>query len=77
MMEFDTVQSLQNLSHAVSGCHDSVLSRKVEEHDDYQPVCAHITARVHASPQTEWGSGLLAVNVPLEVVGNQAVTNTP
>ena len=53
MMEFDTFQSLQNLSHAVRGGHDSVLSGKVEKHDDHQQICAHITARVYASPLTE------------------------
>ena len=76
MMELKTFQSLQNLSHAVRGCHDSVLFRKVEKHDDYQQMCAHITARVYASPQTEQRSGMFTVKVVPDV-GDYALTNTP
>ena len=79
-MEFDTFPSLQNLSHAARGCHDSVLSQRVKQkgktHDDYQQTCADSTVRVYASRKTHWESGMLTVKVQWEAVGNQAAANT-
>ena len=57
MMESDSFHSFQDLSHAVRGCRNSVLSESETEKentlDSSQQLCASITARVHTSPETD------------------------
>ena len=56
MMKFDTFPSYRNLSHAVRGCHNSVLLLKVDQKGRHMTTVGqmrtHITTRVYVSPKT-------------------------